>query len=380
MKKIYILLISVFILYILCGCGGNPLTQTVKIAVMGNQADFYPGYKEGIERAVNDLNKEYVDSGCTVEYEFYNDNGNYEKGAAIIDTLASDKSITAVIGAVDMDINKTAAHVFNEAEKLFVIPFFLYDSVYEDNYYDTVFSLCNSAKTVGDILRGAAADTKAKRWAVCAADGEFERTEMNGFLQNSAADGIAVVDCASMSMLVNQFDEVYKYWDILGVEGVVMFPSGSEGFDILKKIKKRNPDIICAGDTAFDNSVVMDNDPELLAAMNGFIMADEFMLRNEADGENSLITDMEEEYKQKTGNDFDVWYIQAYNAVRMIADTAIQNRVFNSADIAKLLHENDYNGLYQRFKCDEKGLQVTDVFKYSVMDERGYFEEYELKD
>lgn len=82
-----------------------------------------------------------------------------------------------------MELNKTAAYVFDSAGKIFVVPFFVYDSLFDNNHYSTVFSMCNSGHTAGEILCRAAANTTAKRWAVCSADRKFERSEMNGFLQ-----------------------------------------------------------------------------------------------------------------------------------------------------------------------------------------------------
>lgn len=371
MKKLYSLIIMPVILCMLFGCGNNNQTKNIKIAVMGNPEDFNAGYKEGIEMAAENLNSEYFGSGYTVECEFYNDNGNYDEGAAIIDTLAADESVTAVLGSIDMDINKTAAHIFNEAGKLFVVPHFLYDSVYEDNHYDKVFSMCNSADTVGKILRNAASSTGAKRWAICMADGEFEQKEMNGFLQSDREDGIEIVDCANISMLVNRFDEIYDMWEILSVEGVVMFPYGNEGFDILKKIKNRNPNIVCAGDTAFDRSEIFKVDEEIKKAMNGFIMAEEFMLYDKSKEETDIHNNLSEKYYQKTGKYLDTWFFQAYNSVRMIADTAIQNHTVNSNDIAKLLKENGYKGLCQKVRFDENGSLITDEARYLVFDNNG---------
>ena len=380
-KRLHKAFVLFLILSVLCGCESAQPAQGVKIAVMGNPEDFYPGYQEGIRRAVRDLNEEYAGSGYTVECEFYSDCGDYETGAAIIDTLAADPSVTAVIGGVDMDINKTAAYIFNEARKPFVVPFFLYDSVYEDHYSYTLFSMCNSAKTVGVTLGFAAAGTDAKRWAVCAAQGEFERAEMHSFLRCSRLCGLTIVDCTGISTLANRFDEVYRRWELLGVEGVVMFPSNNEGFDVLKKLKSRNPDMVCAGDSAFDNSSLMANDKELLAAMAGFIMAGEFSMRSDGDEEEyNRLTAMTEEYMQDTGEEFDTWYIQGYNAVRMIADTALRNQVFDPESIALALRRDGYRGLCQEFRFDEKGLQAETALTFSVTGEDGYAELYEFAD
>lgn len=379
MKKIYIFFVAAILSCALSGCFGGSEGHTVKIAVMGNEDTFYPGYKEGIERAERDLNKEYADSGYTVECEFYSDSGSYEDGSALIDAAAADESIDAVIGSMDMDISKTAAYVFDNAEKLFIMPFFLYDDVYEDNNYEMVFSLCNSAQTVGEILKLASAETTAKRWAVCAGDGNFEQAEMRGFLQYGADNSIKTVDCVSMSALDANFDEIYSRWETLGVEGVIMFPKADEGFEILKKIKGRNPAMICGGDTAFDNSTLLNADNELLRAMNGFIIADEFTLTDPAQEDKDTIQGMIDEYAANTGGAFDTWYIQGYNAVRIIADTAIKNETVDSSKIAEILHKDGYKGLIENFSFDAKGRQETQEYKYSTIDDKGYSHDVTVK-
>lgn len=377
MKRRYIVFVLALVLFIMTGCDDNK-TQTVKIAIMGNDAKFYPGFKDGIEKAAEDVRREYADSGYNVVYEFYDDGGSYEKGAAIIDELSDDRSVTAVIGTADMEINKTAAYVFDEEKKLFVVPYFLYDSVYSDNHYTTVLSMCNSAKTVGELLRRAAAQTNVRRWAVCTADSEFERAEMNGFLQYRENDGITVVDCTDIESLKNKFDETYKRWETLGVGGVIMLPRSNEGFEILKMLKHRNPQLVCGGDTAFDNSSLLDDDEELRQVMTGFIIADEFPMRILNDEDLVRLREILKEYKNTTGRELDSWYFQGYNAFRMVADTAIENKTCNSLKIAQLLHKNGYRGLFQDFGFDEYGAQTQKSEIYSIVEADGTATEYQF--
>ena len=75
--------------------------------------------------------------------------------------------------------------------------------------------------------------------------------------------------------------------------------------------------------TAFDDSDRISRDEELRAAMNGFIMADEFILDIVSDDDIGCYEELAEQYLEDTGQEFDSWYIQGYNAVRMIADTAV---------------------------------------------------------
>lgn len=380
MKKLFFFFLFAAILFLPAGCGrtGDAQTEHIKIAVIGEEAGLYPGYQDGTAAAAEDLNSGSADSGFEIEYEFYDYDGSYEEGAAIIDMLAADQSVTAVIGPVDMDLNKTAAYIFNEAGKVFIVPFFLYDSVCQDNHYDMVFSICNSGKHTGEILRCAAEQTEAVRWAVCSADREFERSEMNGFLRYGADDGIFVVDCVSISELEVRFDDIYDRWQTLDVEGVVIFPVDEEGFDLLKQIRDRDPDMICAGDTAFDDSDRISRDEELRAAMNGFIMADEFILDIVSDDDIGCYEELAEQYLKDTGQEFDSWYIQGYNAVRMIADTAVNSGTSDPAGIAQALHKKGYEGLLQNFRFEGNGALTGDAITYSVLDEQGYGRMYRL--
>lgn len=363
----------------LAGCA-EPEQDTVTIAVIGNEADLYPGYKDGTEKAAEDARSEYEESGLDIEYEFYSYDGSYEEGAAIVDMLAADESVTAVIGAVDMELNKTAAHVFDSAGKIFVVPFFLYDSVFDDNHYSTVFSMCNSGQTVGEILRRAAAETPARRWAVCAADRDFEQSEMNGFLQYTSNDGIGVVDCVNIYELEKNFDGIYSRWANLGVEGVVIFAENEEGFELLRQIKRRSPSMVCAGDTAFDNTDITLNDAELTSAMSGFIMANEFIFNIETDEEMDRYIKFAEEYTAETGEELDLWYIQGYDAVRMIADTAVNENTADPRRIAGALHESGYSGLFQDLSFSANGKLAERDNVYTMFDAEGYAADYLLKD
>ena len=363
----------------LVGCAESG-TDTVTIAVIGNEADLYPGYKDGTEKAAEDARSEYEERGLNIEYEFYSYDGSYEEGAAIVDMLAADENVTAVIGAVDMELNKTAAHVFDSAGKIFVVPFFLYDSVFDDNHYSTVFSMCNSGQTVGEILRRAASETPAKRWAVCTADKEFEQSEMNGFLQYDADDGIDIADCVNIKELENDFESIYNRWENLGVEGAVIFAENEEGFELLRQIKRRFPSMVCAGDTAFDNTDITLNDAELTAAMSGFIMANEFIFNIETSEEMDRYVKFVAEYTAETGEELDLWYIQGYNAVRMIADTAVNENTADPRRIAESLHENGYSGLFQDLSFSDNGTLAEKDRVYTVFDAEGYAEDYILRD
>ena len=203
---------------------------------------------------------------------------------------------------------------------------------------------------------------------------------MNGFAQSEHGENITVADCVNISELETGFDEICDRWEMLGVEGGVIFPENEEGFDLLKKIKARSPQMICEGDTAFDNADLAEKDPELMAAMDGFIMADEFILNISTDEDMGIYSDTAEDYTAETGEELDSWYFQGYNAVRMIADTAVRVDTDKPLEIAGALRESGYSGLLQSFSFTENGKLADDYSTYNVFNSEGYTYSYVFND
>lgn len=367
----YTALAAFVLLFLLSGCA-SPETGSIKIAVMGNPDTFYPCFQDGIHQAVTELNDEYADSGYSVECVFVGGD-SYEDSAALIDSLSADQSITAVIGAVEMDVNQTVAEVCERNQKLLVIPYVLNDGLYRDNHYKMVLSMSNSGRYIGETLRIAAEASGKTRWVLCAENREFELEEVRGFLQFRREDGIQVVDCVNITSLQNNFDETCARWETLGVEGVIMFPENTDGFALLKNLKKRNPDLICGGDSAFDERSFLDSDAELQKAMTGFILVPEFMddTRGMTQAQQAHAAKLAAEYYEQTGSDLDTWYFQGYNSIRMIADTAIQNRTADPAEIARLLHQEGYRGLMRSLTFADSGEQIEDTYYYVTFNSEG---------
>ena len=187
---------------------------------------------------MEDLNSEYADTGFSFEYELYNDNHSYETGAAIIDRLSRDDSVTAIVAPDIIELNGRAAYVFDEKNKLFIIPYALNDRVYSENFYNTVFSLTYSNTKIGGIMRGAAAKTPAKRWAACIDNSEISMSELHGFINSSSDDNITLADCVSFESIEGSLEETFRMWDTLGVDGIMLL-SSDERFDDFKIIKKK---------------------------------------------------------------------------------------------------------------------------------------------
>jgi len=352
--------------FTLSSCGAKN-DKEVKIAVMGNPETFNNDYLEGIEQAIEDMKIEYQDSGYSFGYELFDDKGDYASGAKIIEKLCDDGGITAVIGSNNTDINKTAVHMFNQANKLFIVPYSILDSIYTNDYYDTVFSLTYSKTDIGEILRNVAVETKVKRWAVCMDDDESSMTELNGFLRPKKPvpdDHVKLVDCISFSKLEENPGKAVRLWKALGVEGVVLLTTKNRAQD-LALMKSYMPGLIYIGDSSFDKSRILSEDDSSDAVMNGFIMACDFPAPPETDPEEKKKSDrLRDLFSEKHGRVPDLWYYHAYNMIRMIGDTAVRRQTTLSESIAIWLHMDGYDGVRGQYSFTDYGLRKTDIMQY----------------
>jgi len=372
------LLICLLIITLLCGCS-NTESKHIKIAVLGDKESFYPTYEDGINRAVLDLNEEYGDMGYTFECVFYDDNNDYNTGMKFVDDITGDEDVTAVIASLDMEINKTSARICEENEKVFVVPYFLYDSVYTENNYNFLFSMCNSSEHVGMLLRRAAADSGLKRWAICSRDAAFENSEIKGFL-SASNDGVTVVDSASVSDMNTHFDEVYARWETLGVEGVIILPHDGTGFEMVKKLREKNSTLIIGSDTSFDNSSIY-YDTSVILHTKGVFLVEEFPIRTDfSDEEYEKFNEIIDVFVGDETGVISMWYVQGYNAVRMIGDTAVKCGSSTSTDIAQRLHSEGYDGVLSTYRFKKNGALENMSDYYNVHNHDGTFERVYIND
>ena len=200
-------------------------------------------------------------------------------------------------------------------------------------------------------------------------------SEMRGFLQTSKENDINIVDCGDITTLMSDFNNEINRWKSLGVDGLVIFSgetyTSTELFSLLKKIRAEAPYMICMGDTSFDDSAEILSDPELMQDMEGFILVNEFLKKNNDEAELAFFNKMREDYAKVHGVKFDLWYMHAYNMIRMIGDTAVKHNTTDGANIARILHNEGYDGLCQEFSFNENGSQKFEAIQYYIMKNDG---------
>jgi branched-chain amino acid transport system substrate-binding protein len=119
-KLVALAAISTMILPVLAGCGSKAPAQEgpIKIAVAAPQTGDYAEYGTGFKNAVNLMAEEWNAKGGvlgrTIEVVVYDDKNNGEEAATIAEKIASDDSISAVIGHFASGVAMAATPKYQE--------------------------------------------------------------------------------------------------------------------------------------------------------------------------------------------------------------------------------------------------------------------------
>ncbi len=346
-------------LLLLAGCSKqHTRDNTLHIAVMVSQKQEAEQYLKGIELAASEAKQKYQDYNIT--YSVYEDFDDYETGAGIVDTIASDPAVTAVLATDNMDISKLAAHAFESAGKLMIAPYAIYDDELTSHTHQLIFSTCFSAAQTGETARVAATQTGAKRWAVCYADEAFSRQEARNFTAQKA-DGIIIADTVKENVLLHDFSTVTKRWQQLGVEGVALFAYDKEGLDLFMSLKAFQPSWKFIGDYVMDDAEYMEASPERMAAFEGFSLVSQFYVEWEDEQIETLMNLLPEDEEL-----IDTWLVHGYNNFKMIVDTAVRNETNRPEVIAEALRREKYDGILQTFSFDKTGRYDNTKIAYDV--------------
>lgn len=346
-------------LMLLSGCGRQKIADnTLKIAVMVSEKRDAEQYLKGIELAASEVREKYKDYDIT--YTVYEDFDDYEKGAAIVDTISSDPEVMAVLATDNMDISRLAAHTFESAGKLMIAPYAIYDDEMTGRSHQLVLSTCFSAMQIGESARAAAAQNEAKRWAVCYADEAFSRQEARSFTAQKP-DNVVIVDTVKENVLLHDFAAVTNRWKRLDVEGVALFGYDKEVLDLFLSLKSLSPAWKFIGDYVMDDSAFMEASPEHMAAFEGFSLVSQFYVEQDDELLDTLLDMFPEDELY-----FDTWTVHGYNNFKMVVDTAVKNKTNKPKVIADVLRLEGYDGILQTFCFDKSGQYNNSKIVYDV--------------
>jgi branched-chain amino acid transport system substrate-binding protein len=359
---LWLLLLSLWLIPAGCRPAEKAADTEIYIPILADAAWLLAdgSFYNGANLAVEEANAAYAATGFTVKTELIDDGALYEKGVEMATGLARDPAVTAVLNLQNFDVSKTTASILAESGKVALFPYGAYDSLFTgDNPY--LFCGVPAFSDLGKAMAAYAVEKGYRRIAVYYNGLQSQEELVTAFelaLQNSDAreeDYISSIPSESV------FDAIYSRWQALGVDCVVIAQYGlDEAFAVLRTIRNRDQELPVIGEPIFNRANALAVNKEIAEGMA--VPSTLIIEPGEA------LEDFKERYRSKYGREADIWAVQGYDMLRLIADTAVKLGTNEPAAIAEALHDQEgYRGVGRHIAFTQGGALVVDVAKLPIL-------------
>jgi branched-chain amino acid transport system substrate-binding protein len=339
-----ILLTCIFSLFILTGCVESQLAiQREKDAGQGEQIvvgvpvplDFArenTKFLQGLDLALEDINAEGI-NGKKISLEVVDDEGNFKTAVDVAQQFSQNTRMAAVIGHWYSDICLPVANIYEDAGMLMVVPTVSNPELTEKGYKYVIQSITNDKK-IAEKMCAHAKNMGYKRAVICYEESSYGKNLAEAIEKEAAANNIKIVDRSSGLVTEEQFKKACDKWKALEYEAVLLALNMPEGATYISELKKmhQNIGIISADGLDVSNFIeLLGKDAEGVVIITTY---SPYSKRRELD-------EFTQKYQVKYNEEPDVWAIQGYESLQLIAHAIKQTNSVSAAALADYLRSMD---------------------------------------
>ncbi len=317
-------------------------------------------FLNGVNLALDELNTAYAGRGLVIKTAVIDDQALYETGVEKATELARDQTVTAVLNLQNFDVSKTTADILAASGKPVLFPYGAYDSLFEkDNPY--LFCGVPAFSDLGEAVAAYVRENGYKRLAVYY-NGKQSQDEFVTAIELALLNSeTKIVDYVSSIASSSEFDGIYSRWQALDVDCVVIAQYGLErAFEVLKMLRTKDKEIAVIGEPIFNRAnALMENK----AIAEGMAVPSTLVIE-----ESEELTVFKERYREKYGLEADIWAVQGYDMLRLVADNGAALKTINPAELAAALHdEKGYRGVGRLITFKKGGAMVVDISRLPML-------------
>lgn len=327
---------------LLIGCINNNLTlQREKDAARGDNiligvpvplefAQKNTNFLKGIDLALEDINAEGID-GKKIELQIVDDKGNFKTAVDIAQEFSANTRMLAVIGHWYSDICIPVSSIYEEAGMLTIIPTVSNPEV-TDKGYKYIFQSITSDKKIAEEMCSYAKSKGYQKIVVCYEDSSYGQNLADAIEEGASKYQIKIID-RNCGLLTNeQFKKAHDKWQALDFDAVLLALNMPEGGNYIKTLRTMNKDvdIICA-----DGLDVSSLIKELGKDAEGIVIATTYS----PDQQRPELNNFTQKYWEKYHQAPDVWAIQGYDSLQVIAHAIKQTNSYSPVVLADFLRQ-----------------------------------------
>lgn len=267
-------------------------------------------FMKGIEMAVDEINQKGGIMGKPIRIIQEDDKGQFMEGTSIAQKFAENPRISAVIGHSSSSVAIPASNIYDNAKMVVLSPIASNPKITKADYR-YVFQTIPNDNEIGKQMALYTARQGYKRVAIFYGDSAYGKGLANSFEDIARTQGVDIIDRVNGYSSNTELERIFDKWRALEVDAVFIADSFSAGKDAIEKIKKAGLiiPILCsdAMDAGFIESLGDNAEGVVLATFYNPYSKD-LPLKN-------FLERFRAVYKQ----DADVWAIQGYDSIKLLA-------------------------------------------------------------
>lgn len=374
MKKIVVLCLVA--LFMLAGCTSNDLAgQREKNAGKGSDiligvpvplefAKENTNFLKGLELAQEDINAEGI-NGKKIKLQIADDGGNFKTAVDIAREFSENTRMMAVIGHWFSDICLPVSKIYEEAGMLTVVPTVSNPELTE-NGYKYIFQNISSDKMIARKMCAYAKSKGYKNIVICYEESSYGENLASAIEKEAQAKGLKIVDRCSGLVTEEQFKKSHDKWSALEFDAVLLALVMPEGANFISELRNMNKEvgIISADGLDVDNFI-----DELGPKAEGVGLATTYSPYNKSPQLNHFIKEYQDKYNQQP----DVWAIQGYESLQLLAHAIKETDSCSPPVLATYLHKmKPFNTLSGNITFNQYG-EIEGRNIYTKVVENGQF-------
>lgn len=340
MKKVIIL--CIVLLFVLAGCSSSEFTMqrekqaniagdiVVAVPVPLEFAEKNTKFLQGIDLALEDINRSGV-NGKKIKLEIVDDQANFKTAVDLAQRFSKETGILAVIGHWYSDICLPISKIYEEAELLTIVPTVSNPELTKKGY-EYIFQSITSDKKIAEKMCAYAKNKGHTRIVVCYEDSSYGENLAKALDEEAPKSDLVIVDRRSGLVTGEQFRSAYDKWAALEFDAVLLALNMPEGADFISRLRQINREAALISADGLD---VADFIAELGKDAEGAVIVTTYSPYDSRTQLESFIGKYQAKYHEQP----DVWAIQGYESLQLIAHAIEETGSYSPAVLADYLRQ-----------------------------------------
>lgn len=309
------------------------------------------GFMNGIKMAQEEINQQGLLGGRKICVEIKDDKASFIEGMTVAQNIARDLDVIAVIGHWHSHVTLPAAAIYENAGVLLLSPI-VSNHELTNKGYKYVFQNIPGDEEIGRNMVEYGIEKGYERLAIYYEDNPYGRGLADALERVAEEKGLNIIDRVSSFSNKKEKEKTLAKWQALDCQAVLVAVPVFETVDSIMKVKGYALDMPVIGSDSMDL-------PNLSEKLGEYAKEVAMVSLYNPSYERVELQRFIKEYKNKYQQDPDVWAVQGYDSLKLLAYAIEEAKSSQPYKIAEVLRNlKDWKGTVDDYGFDQHGRQT----------------------